>query len=520
MISFKQVVEYLADFNAAQVISIDLELLYKGVGFLSGTDEKPRKGYLYIGNASELSGQEDGYKGSGLLIAANCDFDTLEVTANIALFPAGTDLIKLFNAVQSLFDSEITLQRNSAAMLSLLTKGKNLQEIIQETANMLENPVLLPDSSGRLIAVSSDKEIPDPVSMNLVSSGYVTGKFIQEMQSGKLDIKIMESQGPILFDYGPFKDIRRIVSKIIVQKRTVAYLLVLETERRFREEDYEVIRMICDVISLNMSMKQSLSNYTGEFHEHLMIDLLNENETDSIIQNAVDTKRWNLTGSFSLVAACAPSSCADDYLYLEYLRMRVRNLIPACKSVYYDRHLVLLLNRKEGKQQIQIKTDLEKLFLEEQLAAGESIQFTNIMDIKKYYIQAVKSIELGQLLEHQHGLFEYEDYYVYDLLNIAGGKTDLKDYCHQSLEILLRYDMSNGTDYFETLHEYLKHAMNKTRTADILYIHRNTMDHRIRKISELTGMDLADGEDCFKLFLSYKIYRLVNKITLEQSQLV
>jgi DNA-binding PucR family transcriptional regulator len=43
-----------------------------------------------------------------------------------------------------------------------------------------------------------------------------------------------------------------------------------------------------------------------------------------------------------------------------------------------------------------------------------------------------------------------------------------------------------------------------------LYIHRNTLYHRIKKISEITGISLDNGDDQLKLLLSFKIMELYN----------
>lgn len=505
MLTFEQITARLNEFHPTQDVSAFSEALYADVSFLP-TSDLSKKEIIYVGTAAEFTEKMDKYKDCGLLLIE--DGSRLpELSGNITFFPEDTDIIELYNTAQRLFDASKTLARQSSMMLTQLTSGKTIEDIITTASKLLENPVLLPDSSGRLIAVSSQSEISDPASWDLITQGYVTGNFIRKFQTGRMDLKITESLEPIKFDTGPFKDTPRIVHKIKVRKRTVAYLMVLETDRPFREEDFETVRMVCKVLSLMMSMNQSFSNYTGEVHEHRMIDLLTENETGEPFMSSKE--RWTLTGDYTVAAISSPHDNPDTYLYFEYLRMRIKNILPRCKSVFYDYHLVLLLSTSDSTKLAQYKATLETLLLEEGIAAGLSRHFSNITDLKKHYTQAVQSIYLGRLLSHTRTLFEYAEYEIYHMLHITSSKTDLKEFCHPSLEILLEHDRLNGTDYFRTLHEYLKNATNKMQTAGKLYIHRNTMDHRIRKIAGLTGMDLTDGEDCFMLFLSYKILELV-----------
>lgn len=513
MVSFQEVINSLADSKIIMECTLvtQKEHTYQGVRFLSDADLTPCKNYIYIGYTAELLGLDPQYRAGGLLLIKNCQYTETVPWGNLIVLQEGIDLIHLFHTVQSLFDLRFIFERNSSSMLALLTEGKELQDIVAAAAQMLGNPVLLPDSSGRLIAAATDMEISDPASGDFVTSGYITGTFIKELQVSKMDLRIIESQEPVLLNYGPFKKMPRIVNKIKVHKRTVAYIIVLEVKKKLLERDYDLIRMICDVIALNMSMKQSFSAYTGEYHENIMIDLLTDHVASDYLNNNLDTRKWELSGDYYVIAVCAPPSCVDIFLYMEYLRMRIKNIFVECKSVYYDKHLVILLNANNESRLIYVKSALEELFSEEQLAAGISRKLNKISEFKKYYSQAVKAVELGQLLEEKRIFYGYEDYYIYDLLVLAGTKTDIKCLCHQCLDTLLTYDRANGTDYYNTLHEFLKHAMSKSKTANKLYIHRNTMDHRIQKITQLIGVDLTDGDECLKLFLSYKIDHLMSK---------
>ena len=51
-----------------------------------------------------------------------------------------------------------------------------------------------------------------------------------------------------------------------------------------------------------------------------------------------------------------------------------------------------------------------------------------------------------------------------------------------------------GTALRETFDAYLRHSGNSAKICDELFIHRNTLSYRLRKIEELLKMDLSDGE--------------------------
>jgi PucR family transcriptional regulator, purine catabolism regulatory protein len=51
-----------------------------------------------------------------------------------------------------------------------------------------------------------------------------------------------------------------------------------------------------------------------------------------------------------------------------------------------------------------------------------------------------------------------------------------------------------GSALRETLASYLRHSGNSREICDELFVHRNTLSYRLRKIEDLLGLDLSDGE--------------------------
>ena len=86
----------------------------------------------------------------------------------------------------------------------------------------------------------------------------------------------------------------------------------------------------------------------------------------------------------------------------------------------------------------------------------------------------------------------------------------LKEHCdpvlrHPALRILNAYDQANRTELYRTLHCYLTNERNYDRTAEQMFIHRNTVKYRIERVAELTGVDLAEPEQRMLLLLSYAL---------------
>ncbi|MEU1799761.1 helix-turn-helix domain-containing protein [Streptomyces sp. NPDC019937] len=61
----------------------------------------------------------------------------------------------------------------------------------------------------------------------------------------------------------------------------------------------------------------------------------------------------------------------------------------------------------------------------------------------------------------------------------------------------------------ETLTAYLDHGGSAPRTAHALHLHRTSLYYRLRRITELTGLDLADGDHRLALHLGLRLHALM-----------
>ena len=86
------------------------------------------------------------------------------------------------------------------------------------------------------------------------------------------------------------------------------------------------------------------------------------------------------------------------------------------------------------------------LVKEENINIGISWPFTDILDFKKHFYQAVVSIKQAQNFGKTNKVLVYTDYSFYDLLFNYTDKIPLKNYCHPALQILKEYDNSNKSE--------------------------------------------------------------------------
>ncbi|MGL3806130.1 PucR family transcriptional regulator [Paeniglutamicibacter sp. R2-26] len=82
------------------------------------------------------------------------------------------------------------------------------------------------------------------------------------------------------------------------------------------------------------------------------------------------------------------------------------------------------------------------------------------------------------------------------------GYRDGQALVHRVLGPVLEHDRAHGADLLATLRSYLSNQRSAQKAAVELFTHRQTVIYRIRRISELTGLDLAETASVAQLWLA------------------
>ncbi len=73
---------------------------------------------------------------------------------------------------------------------------------------------------------------------------------------------------------------------------------------------------------------------------------------------------------------------------------------------------------------------------------------------------------------------------------------------------LAAYDTDQNKELVKTLETYLDHGGSLAEASQALYIHRNTLLHRVDRIESLCRVDLRDPLQRLNLHVAVKYYRL------------
>ena len=98
---------------------------------------------------------------------------------------------------------------------------------------------------------------------------------------------------------------------------------------------------------------------------------------------------------------------------------------------------------------------------------------------------------------------------VYRLLNQLPPE-ELRRIYLDTIAVLSQYDRANRTELLRTLAVFFSCQFNAVQAAKELYIHRNTMLHRLEKIKEILRCDMTDMEQTMTLYLGLCVSEMLD----------
>jgi purine catabolism regulator len=119
-----------------------------------------------------------------------------------------------------------------------------------------------------------------------------------------------------------------------------------------------------------------------------------------------------------------------------------------------------------------------------------------------------QALEMAFLLEKDEPLY-YPDLSIYRLLLLLEPHAEFKQFKDDILGSLLSYD--GGEDLIATLEAYFNNQGNLSKTAEELFIHRNTLSYRMDRITEITGLDFSNPDTALAVQIALRIHHMIGR---------
>lgn len=133
-----------------------------------------------------------------------------------------------------------------------------------------------------------------------------------------------------------------------------------------------------------------------------------------------------------------------------------------------------------------------------------------VWECRKSLKEAEQALQIAVNTENARIVTKFEDLGMFRVLYKFPDISVLDEYVQSQLGPLLHYDHFNDGELVKTLQTYYECKLNLNQTAKELFIHRNSLMYRFKKIEELIGKKPDDTAAYQSLFFSILLYRFIS----------
>lgn len=131
--------------------------------------------------------------------------------------------------------------------------------------------------------------------------------------------------------------------------------------------------------------------------------------------------------------------------------------------------------------------------------------WTKLDDLKYSVDKAWKALKILKVMKNKYRVCNYNHMGIYKLLFEIRNSEEMKVFYNDILGKLINYDNKNSTKLVETLQVYIDQNCNMIKTSSLLFIHKNTLKYRIKRIEEICSCSFKNINDLLNFDIALKI---------------
>ena len=390
-------------------------------------------------------------------------------------------------------------------LLEALYNGCNLQELINIGQDLIENPIIVSNMTGKVLALSKNCDFDDHKIKWTNAPVQLPVDYDQKVKTDSITMLLENARYPIQYTK-PGDKHSWIFSNIMIRDVCAASIRAYSVRRPFNQRDIEIIDILTKTLSLELQKGSFYRSNRYTLNSFFLSDLLDGTLNDpDIINTRLKNMNWRPKDVFYILTVPINEYRVTDVL-VQITTDQLSQILPYSISMFYLDAIVFLVTR--SRQQLLTAQDFEKLSLflkTSDLTAGLSQQFKNLTEAKRAFNNSLNAVHLAKKLNDDRCLVTYDDYLLFHMIDICDKQINVDNFCFQGVYNIINYDTEHGTPFYQTLQCFLSNALNSTATAQELHIHRNTLLYRLDKIRQLADLDFNDGNMILFLLLTIKI---------------
>ena len=370
------------------------------------------------------------------------------------------------------------------------------QDIVTRTMKIIDTNINVMDSKGRIIGSGDEERLGELHEGALLSLSHgrivdIDEAVARQLHGVKPGINLpLHFEGEIVGVIGltgnpshlrQYGELVCMAAEMMMEQARLVHLLAQDS--RLREE-----------LVLDLIRTEEISPALSEWAQRLGVDI-NEPRVVAVVdvdsgQLSVDSPMPELQELQTLLTVPERNNLIAIVSLTEIVVLK-----PALNShghwdaADHRRRIESLLSRMTERGRLRVRISLGNFF-------------TGPGSIARSYRTARATMAVGKQRLPDQRSYYYQDLVLPVLLGSLRGGWQADELTLPLTK--LRAMDSNGL-LRRTLDCWFRHNVQPTATAKALFIHRNTLDYRLNRISELTGLDLSNFDDRLLLYVALQL---------------
>ncbi|CNK34641.1 putative regulatory protein [Yersinia mollaretii] len=370
------------------------------------------------------------------------------------------------------------------------------QEIVTRTMKIIDTNINVMDGKGRIIGSGDEERLGELHEGALLSLSHgrivdIDEAVARQLHGVRPGINLpLRLEGEIVGVIGltgnpgqlrQYGELVCMAAEMMMEQARLVHLLAQDS--RLREE-----------LVLNLIRTEEISPALIEWAQRLGVDI-NEPRVVAVVdvdsgQLSVDSAMSELQELQTLLTTPERNNLIAIVSLTEMVVLKpALNSHGRWDAIDHRRRMELLLSRMTERGRLRVRLSLGNFF-------------TGPGSIARSYRTARTTMAVGKQRLPEQRSYYYQDLVLPVLLDSLRGGWQANELALPLAK--LRAMDSNGL-LRRTLACWFRHNVQPTATAKALFIHRNTLEYRLNRISELTGLDLANFDDRLLLYVALQL---------------
>jgi hypothetical protein len=298
----------------------------------------------------------------------------------------------------------------------------------------------------------------------------------------------------------------QLVAVVRPGTETLGAVVLVDDSRSAGEYEVFALEQAASIVGMELAHRRSMVELELRLRHQLVDDLVTGTDTEDAVVRAtalghelrgphqVVVARWNQLPDYEVLSAAAERVGIELGLHLLAGR-KSGDLILVADGVVNGSQLFDAIAAELGGRQGSI-------------GIGTTVDATD--QLPRSFGEAMRALQIRANARTPQGATAFDDLGLYQILAVGQSGAEMNSFVTQWLGALIDYDCSHNSSLVETVAEYLDCGGSYDLTAAALVIHRSTLRYRLRRIRELSGLNLNSVETRLNVHVATRAWRLLD----------